>query len=161
MYLSIGVFGSFFRGGQHLHPAKIQSLPAKISSCQGGIHLFCQAAVPSFSTKLSCQWAEMKDKWLQNRQKWRKNREIWQKPTKSGRNQTKNDRKSCKMRSFTNNLLSSFPFLSCQAHISVLPFSLFCPAKLINFSKAPQASSPPKYAYGCYAVGGPPAQCRS
>ena len=104
--------------------------------------MFCQAAVPSFSTKLSCQWAEMKDKWLQNRQKWRKNREIWQKPTKSGRNQTKNDRKRCKMRSFTNNLLSSFPFLSCQAIISVLPSSLFRPAKLINFSAAP-----PSYAY--------------
>ena len=32
----------------------IPSLPAKISSCQGG-HVFCQAAVPSFSAKLSCQ----------------------------------------------------------------------------------------------------------
>ena len=30
----IGVSGSFFRGGQQLHPAKIQSLPAEISSCQ-------------------------------------------------------------------------------------------------------------------------------
>ena len=108
--------------------------------------MFCQAAVPSFSTKLSCQWAEMKDKWLQNRQKWRKNREIWQKPTKSGRNQTKNDRKSCKMRSFTNNLLPSFPFLSCQAPISVLPHSLFCrcPAKLINFSRGGAQARPPK-----------------
>ena len=106
--------------------------------------MFCQAAVPSFSTKLSCQWAEMKDKWLQNRQKWRKNREIWQKPTKSGRNQTKNDRKSCKMRSFTNNLLPSFPFLSCQAPISVLPSSNFCPAKLTNFSRGgPRPPRPP------------------
>jgi len=49
----IGVSGSFFRGGQQLHPAKIQSLPAEIYSCQWG-HVFCQAAVPSFSAKLSC-----------------------------------------------------------------------------------------------------------
>ena len=46
--------GHFLGGGQQLHPAKIQSLPAEISSCQGG-HVFCQAAVPSFSVKLSCQ----------------------------------------------------------------------------------------------------------
>ena len=52
----IGVSGSFFRGGQQLHPAKIQSLPAR------GGHVFCRAALPSFYTKLSCQWAEMKDK---------------------------------------------------------------------------------------------------
>ena len=36
---SIGVSGSFLRGGQQLHPAKIQSLPAEICSCQGG-HVF-------------------------------------------------------------------------------------------------------------------------
>ena len=46
----IGVSGSFFRGGQQLHPAKIQSLPAEISSCQGGPFV-----LPSCSTKLFCQ----------------------------------------------------------------------------------------------------------
>ena len=50
---NIGVSGSFLRGGQQLHPAKIQSLPAEIYSCQWG-HVFCQATVPSFSAKLSC-----------------------------------------------------------------------------------------------------------
>ena len=49
----IGVSGSFLRGGQQLHPAKIQSLPAKISSCQWG-HVFCQAAVPTCPAKLFC-----------------------------------------------------------------------------------------------------------
>merc|ERR1712067_35020 len=86
--MTIGVSESLFRGGQHLHPAKIQSLPAKISSCQGG-HVFCQAAEPSFSAKLSCQTVllmdKLEDKWLKNRQKWEKNRKVWQKPTKSGR----------------------------------------------------------------------------
>ena len=48
---------SFFRGGQQLHPAKIQSLPAKISSSQGGpcvmrsysAKLFCKAVLPNCS----------------------------------------------------------------------------------------------------------------
>ena len=70
---TIGVSGSFFRGGQQLHPAKIQSLPAKISSCQGG-HVFCHATVPSCPAKLSCQTVlhmeKLEDKWLKNRQKW-------------------------------------------------------------------------------------------
>ena len=39
--------------------SKIKSFPAKISSCQGG-HVFCQATVPSFSTKLSCQRARIR-----------------------------------------------------------------------------------------------------
>ena len=46
---AIGVSGSFLRGCQQLHLAKIQSLPAR------GGHAFCQAVVPSFSAKLSCQ----------------------------------------------------------------------------------------------------------
>merc|ERR1711952_122683 len=128
MLIHIGVSGSFFRGGQQLHPAKIQSLPAKISSCQGG-HVFCQAAVPSFSTKLSCQWAEMKDKWLQNRQKLRKNREIWQKPTKSGRNQTKMTEKVAKREVLqmifcqaSHFCPAKLPLLPCQAPISILPY---------------------------------------
>ena len=54
----------------------------------------------------------------------------------------KNDRKSFKMLGITNYLLSSFPFLSCQAIISVLPSSLFRPAKLINFSAAPPPNTP-------------------
>ena len=44
----------------------------------------------------------------------------------------KNGRKTFKMWSITNYLPPSFPFLSCQAPISVLPSSLFCPAKLIR-----------------------------
>ena len=46
---AIGVSASFLRGCQQLHLAKIQSLPAR------GGHAFCQAVVPSFSAKLSCQ----------------------------------------------------------------------------------------------------------
>ena len=56
----------------------------------------------------------------------------------------KNDRKTFKMWSITNYLLPSFPFLSCQATIlsckapiSVLPSSLFCPARLSNFPSPP------------------------
>merc|ERR1711884_517695 len=96
---TIGVSESFLRGGQQLHPAKIRSHPAKISSCQGG-HVFCQAAVPSFSVKLSCQTLllldKLEDKWLKNRQKWEKNRKVWQKPTKSGIKQTKMTEKLAK-----------------------------------------------------------------
>ena len=47
----IGVAGSFSEGGQPFCPAKIQALPAKIFSCQGGPSsqiLFCHA-------KLLCQ----------------------------------------------------------------------------------------------------------
>ena len=47
----IGVAGSFSGGGQPFRPAKIQSLPVKIFSCQGGPSLpilFCHA-------KLLCQ----------------------------------------------------------------------------------------------------------
>merc|ERR1712079_253625 len=101
--------------GQQLHPAKIQSLPAEISSCQWG-HVFCQAAVPSFSAMLSCQTVllmdKLEDKWLKNKQKWEKNRKGLQKPTKSGRKQTK-------MWRITNYIPPSFPFLTCQAPISV------------------------------------------
>merc|ERR1739837_23531 len=46
--LFIGVSGSFFRGGQQLHPAKIQSLPAEISPCQGGPYV-----LPSFPLPIS------------------------------------------------------------------------------------------------------------
>ena len=48
--VNIGVSGSFFRGGQQLHPAKIQSLPTKISSCQVG-----PCVIPSYSAKLFCK----------------------------------------------------------------------------------------------------------
>merc|ERR1712155_38149 len=47
----IGVAGSFSEGGQPFCPAKIQTRPAKIFSCQGGpssLILFCHA-------KLLCQ----------------------------------------------------------------------------------------------------------
>ena len=50
----------------------------------------------------------------------------------------KNDRKTFKMWSTTNYLLPSFPILSCQAPISILPSSLFCPAKLIIFFRGGQ-----------------------
>ena len=43
----IGVPGSFSRRGQQLHPAKIQSLPAKISSCS--TKLFFRAVLPNCS----------------------------------------------------------------------------------------------------------------
>ena len=152
--VTIGVSGSFFRGGQQLHPAKIQSRPAEISSCQGG-HLFCQAAVPSFSAKLSCQTVllmdKLEDRWLKNRQKWEKYRKVWQKPTKSGRRQTKMTEKLskcgvlliifCQASHFCP---AKLPFLSCQAPISVLPSSLFCPARLSNFSRGgPRPPRPP------------------
>ena len=55
----------------------------------------------------------------------------------------KNDRKNLKMWSITNYLLQSFPLLSCQAPISVLQNSLFCPAKLINFSRGGAKPPPP------------------
>ena len=56
----------------------------------------------------------------------------------------KNDRKTFKMLIITNYLPTSFPFLFCQASISVLPNSLFCPAKLSNFSKGgPRPPRPP------------------
>merc|ERR1712073_181797 len=50
---AIGVAGSFSEGGQPFHPAKIQSFPATIFSCQEGgqvLH-FCPAKLPF----LSCQ----------------------------------------------------------------------------------------------------------
>ena len=81
--------------------------------------MFCQAAVPSFSAKLSCQTVllmdKLEDRWLKNRQKWEKYRKVWQKPTKSGRRQTKMTEKLSKC----GVLLIIF----CQA-------SHFCPAKL-------------------------------
>ena len=147
----IGVSGSFFRGGQQLHPAKIQSRPAEISSCQGG-HVFGQAAVPNFSAKLSCQtvllMVKLEDKCLKNRQNGRKT-------GKYGRNQPKVAENRQKWQENWQNVkfykLSSakLPFLSCQAPISVLPRSHFCPAKLTNFSRGGQGppGPPPSYAY--------------
>ena len=121
-HLPIGVSGSFLRGGQQLHTAKIQSLPAKISSCQGG-YVFCQAAVPSFYAKLSCQTVllmdKLVDKWLKNRQSWEKNRKVWQKPTKSGRKKTKMTEKLSKC--------GVLLIILCQAFH-------FCPAKLLFLS---------------------------
>ena len=44
----IGVAGSFSEGGQPFRPAKIQSFPATIFSCQGGgqVLQFCPAKLP-------------------------------------------------------------------------------------------------------------------
>ena len=124
---TIGVSGSFLRGDQQLHPAFI----------------------------LSCQTVllmdKLEDRWLKNRQKWEKYRKVWQKPTKSGRRQTKMTEKLskcgvlliifCQASHFCP---AKLPFLSCQAPISVLPSSLFCPAKLINFSRGgPRPPRPP------------------
>ena len=70
--LPIGVAGSFSEGGQPFCPAKIQSFPATIFSCQGGPSssiLSCQVTVLSCSTKLLCQLANMAGEWLKNRQK--------------------------------------------------------------------------------------------
>ena len=141
----IGVSGSFFRGGQQLHPAKIQSLLAEIYSCQGGsfvlpscsTKLFCQAVLPNCSangqigrwmTEKQAKIGEKQESLAETNQKWHKT--------------DKNNRKTFKMFSVTNYPLLSFPFLSCQASISVLPSSLFCPAKLINFSRG--LSAPPQ-----------------
>ena len=135
---SIGLAGSFSGGGQPLRPAKIQSFPAKKFSCQGGPSsstMSCQAAMPSYSAKLFCQWAKMADKWLKNWQKWRKSWNMWQKATKNGRKQIKMIRKlakCCFSTLFTAKIFFSvlpsshicpakLPFLSCQALISVLP----------------------------------------
>ena len=41
----IGVAGSFSEGGQPFRPAKIQALPAKIFSCQGGAK-FADSVLP-------------------------------------------------------------------------------------------------------------------
>ena len=75
--LSIGVAGSFSEGGQPFRPAKIQSLPAKIFSCQGGhVRRFCSAML-SCSAKLFSQWANIAGEWLQNSQKLKNNWKIW------------------------------------------------------------------------------------
>ena len=166
LLLNIGVAGSFSEGGQPFRPAKIQSFPATIFSCQGGASssiLSCQVTVLSFSAKLSCQYANMAGEWLKNRQKWKKNIKILQKPSKSGRKQTKMTGKLAKCgvlqiiicQALISVLPSShfcpakLPFLSCQALISVLPRSHFCPAKITNFSRGGQGplGPPPCYAY--------------
>ena len=112
----IGVSGSFFKGGQQLHPAKIQSYPAKISSCQEGPCVLPSCCIPSFSSKVSCQSYKLSSAKLQA------------------------------------SLFCSakLPFLSCQAPISVLQSTHFCPAKLTNFSRGGGQGlpcPPPKYAY--------------
>ena len=126
--LGIGVSGSFFRGGQQLHPAKIQSFPAKISSCQGGAmcsaKLLYQAFLPSCPA---------------NGQKWKingcKTGKSGGKTGKYGRNQPKVAETRQKM---TEKVAkwevlqivfcqachfcpAKLPFLSCQAPIYVLP----------------------------------------
>ena len=117
--VNIGVAGSFSGGGQPFCPAKIQSFPAKIFSCQGGPGspiLSCQASAQSYSAKLFCQWAKIADIWLKNMQNWKKNRKIWNIPTKNGRTLTKIREKvaACEV----------LQVILCQA-------SHFCPAKLL------------------------------
>ena len=148
---TIGVSGSFLRGGQQLHPAKIQSLPDKISFCQGG-HVFCQTAVPSYSAMLFCQTVLLMDKL---EYKWLKNRQKWEKTGKYVRNQPKVAESKQKWQKNLQNV--EFYYLSsAKLPISVLPSShicpaklLFCPAKLINFSRGSQGP-PPKYAFALY-----------
>ena len=142
LMFSIGVAGSFSEGGQPFRPAKIQSLPAKIFSCQGGPSspiLFCHAK-PLCQTVLPmgkhCRWMAAKQSKMEEKQEnMVETNQKWQKTDK-------NDRKPWKMWSFANYLLPSshfcpakLPLLSCQAAISVLPSSNFCPAKLTNFSR--------------------------
>ena len=139
LYLTclIGVAGSFSEGGQPFRPAKIQSLPAKIFSCQGGpsspilfchAKLLCQTVLPM--GKL-CRWMAAKQSKIEEKQEnMVETNQKWQKTDK-------NDRKPWKMWSFANNLLPSshfcpakLLFLSCHAAISVMPSSHFCSAKL-------------------------------
>ena len=152
--------GHFLGGANNFILPKFNPFLPKFLPARGG-HLFCQAAVPSFSAKLSCQTVllmdKLEDRWLKNRQKWEKYRKVWQKPTKSGRRQTKMTEKLskcgvlliifCQASHFCPAKLS---FLSCKAPIFVLPSFPFCPAKLNNFSRGgrPSWSPPPKYAYG-------------
>merc|ERR1712197_113865 len=75
----IGVAGSFSEGGQPFCPAKIQSFPSNIFSCQGGQVRRFRSAVQSYSAKLFCQWVNMVGEWLQASQKWKKSSKIWQK----------------------------------------------------------------------------------
>ena len=112
-----------------------------------------QAFLPSCPVLLM---DKLEDKWLKNKQKWEKNRKGLQKPTKSGRKQTKITEKlsKCGVLLIIFHQASHFcpaklPFLSCQAPFFVLPSFLFCPAKLINFSRGGQRplGPPPKYAY--------------
>ena len=63
----------------------------------------------------------------------------------------KNDRKKFKIWNIANYLLPSFPFLSCQAPISVLPNFHFCPAKLTNFFRG-GGQGPPSYTYDHDAI---------
>ena len=147
----IGVAGSFSEGGQPFRPAKIQSLPAKIFSCQGGpsspilfchAKLLCQTVLPMGKY---CRWMAAKQSKIEEKlENMVETNQKWQKTDK-------NDRKPWKMWSFANYLLPSshfcpakLPFLSCQAAISVLPSSHFCPAKLTNFSRGgPRPPRPP------------------
>ena len=102
----------------------------------------------SYSAKLFCQWANIAGEWLQNSQKLKKNWKIWEKPTKSGRKQTK----------MTENLgkCGVLQIIFCQALISVLPSSHFCPAKLpffpaklTNFSRVGARPPCPPPSYAC------------
>ena len=147
----IGVAGSFSEGGQQFRPAKIQSFPANIFSCQGGPNLpilfchaklLCQTVLPMGK---HCRWMAAKQSKIEEKQEnMVETIQKWQKTDK-------NDRKPWKMWSFANYFLprdhfcpAKLPFLSCQAPISILPSSHFCPAKLTNFSKG----APPSYTYG-------------
>ena len=98
--------------------------------------------MPSYSAKLFCKLAKMADKWLKNEQKWRKNWNMWQKATKNSRKYIKIIEKLAKCCVFQIIHCQDFlfcpaklPYLSCQASISVLPSTHFCPAKLTNLSR--------------------------
>ena len=70
----IGVAGSFSEGGQPIRPAKIQALPAKIFSCQGGpsspilfchAKLLCQTVLPMGK---HCRWMAAKQSKMEEKQ---------------------------------------------------------------------------------------------
>jgi len=67
--------------------------------------------------------AEKQAKMGEKQERTAETNQEWQKTDK-------NHRKTFKMWSITNYIPPSILYLSCQAPISVLPSSLFCPAKL-------------------------------
>ena len=68
----IGVAGSFSEGGQPFCPAKIQALPAKIFSCQGGAK-FADSAKQS-------KMEEKQENMVETNQKWQKTDKNDRKP---------------------------------------------------------------------------------
>ena len=157
---TIGVPGSFFRGGQQFLSAKTQSCSAKKYPLRGA--KFYNSVLPSWCTILFCHsvlpvltLSKNDSKTGQNG----KNRQIWQKPNKNGWKQTNFGRKIGKIWrkrgmlamlcfctfKLSNSFLPNCQFLFCQA-------TQFCSAKLNIFAKGgPRPPRPPpKNAYACW-----------